>query len=83
VGRSAASAFVLQWSSQIVGGPFNGFTGFLNLAGNFNPSAAVAASPTTASAAVPHPKELGHGPCWGSWRAGRDLSVLTPDNPPR
>jgi hypothetical protein len=30
-------AFVLTWASQIVGGPFNGFTGFWHLQGTFVP----------------------------------------------
>jgi hypothetical protein len=32
-------AFVLTWASTIVGGPFNGFTGFWHLAGTFEPAA--------------------------------------------
>jgi hypothetical protein len=31
-------AFVLEWSSQIVGGPFNDFTGIWHLEGAFTPS---------------------------------------------
>jgi hypothetical protein len=31
-------AFVLQWTSLIVGGPFNGFTGFWHLEGVYQPS---------------------------------------------
>lgn len=31
-------AFVLIWSSQVVGGPFNGFTGYWHLQGKFVPS---------------------------------------------
>jgi hypothetical protein len=31
-------AFVLEWTSLIVGGPFNGFTGFWHLQGVFKPS---------------------------------------------
>lgn len=30
-------AFVLTWTSQVVGGPFNGFTGFWHLSGTFVP----------------------------------------------
>jgi len=36
----STGAYTLQWSSQIVGGPFNGFSGFWNLTGRFIPSAA-------------------------------------------
>lgn len=34
----ATGAFTLEWSSLIVGGPFNGFTGFWHLEGVFEPS---------------------------------------------
>jgi hypothetical protein len=30
-------AFVLTWTSQVVGGPFNGFTGYWHLSGTFVP----------------------------------------------
>jgi hypothetical protein len=30
-------AFLITWTSQVVGGPFNGFTGFWHLAGTFSP----------------------------------------------
>jgi hypothetical protein len=30
-------AFVLEWASQIVGGPFDKFTGFQHLEGTFEP----------------------------------------------
>ena len=30
--------FVLTWASQVVGGPFNGFTGYWHLEGTFTPS---------------------------------------------
>jgi hypothetical protein len=32
-------AFVLTWASQVVGGPFNGFTGYWHLQGTFVPAA--------------------------------------------
>lgn len=32
-------AFVLTWASQVVGGPFNGFTGYWHLQGTFVPKA--------------------------------------------
>jgi hypothetical protein len=35
---SATNAFVLTWTSQVVGGPFNGFTGYWHLAGTFVPA---------------------------------------------
>jgi hypothetical protein len=33
---SVTHAFVLTWSSQVVGGPFNGFTGYWHLQGTFS-----------------------------------------------
>ena len=35
--NAATHAFVLTWSSQVVGGPFNGFTGYWHLTGTFVP----------------------------------------------
>ncbi len=34
----ATKAFVLTWASQVVGGPFNGFTGSWHLQGTFTPA---------------------------------------------
>jgi hypothetical protein len=34
----SSHAFVLTWSSQVVGGPFNGFTGYWHLQGTFVPA---------------------------------------------
>ncbi|GAA1461404.1 hypothetical protein [Williamsia maris] len=42
---SSAKTYELQWTSLIVGGPFNGFTGVWHLEGAFEPSAA---APSTA-----------------------------------
>jgi hypothetical protein len=36
--NATTHAFVLIWSSQVVGGPFNGFTGYWHLAGTFTPA---------------------------------------------
>ncbi|APB00790.1 hypothetical protein [Nocardia seriolae] len=44
----AAGNFVIEWTSQIVGGPFNNFTGLWHLAGQYRgslPQAAPAAAP--------------------------------------
>lgn len=38
-------AFTLQWTSLIVGGPFNGFTGVWHLEGIYEPQSAAPASP--------------------------------------
>jgi len=44
---TATHAFTLQWTSLIVGGPFNGFTGVWHLEGVFEPAAAAPNSPPT------------------------------------
>jgi hypothetical protein len=35
---ASTRAFVVTWSSQVVGGPFNGFTGYWHLSGTFVPA---------------------------------------------
>jgi hypothetical protein len=42
----ATGAYTLQWSSQVVGGPFNGFSAFWNLTGRFIPASSSTPSPT-------------------------------------
>jgi hypothetical protein len=42
----ASGAYTLQWSSQVVGGPFNGFSAFWNLTGRFIPATASSAPPS-------------------------------------
>jgi hypothetical protein len=36
--NAATHAFTLIWTSQVVGGPFNGFTGYWHLSGTFVPA---------------------------------------------
>jgi hypothetical protein len=36
--NAKSHAFVITWTSQVVGGPFNGFTGYWHLAGTFVPA---------------------------------------------
>ena len=36
--NASTHAFVITWTSQVVGGPFNGFTGHWHLAGTFFPA---------------------------------------------
>jgi hypothetical protein len=36
--NAATHAFVITWSSQVVGGPFNNFTGYWHLSGTFVPA---------------------------------------------
>lgn len=43
----SSGAFVLDWTSTIVGGPFNNFTGVWHLQGKFESSSTGSASPTT------------------------------------
>ncbi len=43
----ANGSYTLQWSSQVVGGPFNGFSAFWRLTGTFTPSAPSGGPPTT------------------------------------
>ncbi|MEV6066736.1 hypothetical protein AB0L82_09335 [Nocardia sp. NPDC052001] len=53
-----AGNFVIEWTSQIVGGPFNNFTGLWHLAGQYRgslPQAAPAAAPIAAPAAPAAP----------------------------
>jgi hypothetical protein len=45
----ATGAYVLQWSSQVVGGPFNGFSAFWNLTGIFRPAAGSSGSASPSS----------------------------------
>ncbi|AHH16016.1 hypothetical protein NONO_c12090 [Nocardia nova SH22a] len=52
-----AGNFVLEWTSQIVGGPFNNFTGLWHLAGRYHGQvpAAPAAAPVAPAPAAPGP----------------------------
>jgi hypothetical protein len=45
----ATGAYTLQWSSQVVGGPFNGFSAFWNLTGRFIPSSTSSPAAPTGS----------------------------------
>ena len=48
----SSGAFVVEWASTVVGGPFNDFTGVWHLAGTFRPAAAASiAAPATGGAA--------------------------------
>jgi hypothetical protein len=48
----SSGAYTLQWSSQVVGGPFNGFSAFWNLTGRFIPAGS-GASPSSGAAGSP------------------------------
>lgn len=50
--NASTGAFTLQWSSQVVGGPFNGFSAFWNLTGRFVPAAG-SSSPAPSTAGAP------------------------------
>jgi hypothetical protein len=45
-------SYTLQWSSQVVGGPFNGFSAFWNLTGRFIPAASSSGGSAGASGGV-------------------------------
>ncbi len=47
--NATTGAFVLEWTSTIVGGPFNEFTGSWHLAGTFRRPGAAATSPAAAT----------------------------------
>jgi hypothetical protein len=49
---ATTGAFVLEWTSTIVGGPFNEFTGSWHLAGTFRPAGAAAPAAAPASQAA-------------------------------
>jgi hypothetical protein len=49
---AATSTYVLRWSSQVVGGPFNGFSAFWNLTGRFVPKVGSPAPAVSGGAAV-------------------------------
>ena len=47
---ATTGAFVLEWTSTIVGGPFNEFTGSWHLTGTFRPASAGGSAPAAAAA---------------------------------
>jgi hypothetical protein len=69
--NAATGAYVLQWSSQIVGGPFNGFSAFWNLAGTFTPATGTVSAPTT----VPVTSGSGSSPVTSSGTTGAKSSA--------
>ncbi|HEX3794812.1 MAG TPA: hypothetical protein VHV57_09970 [Acidimicrobiales bacterium] len=69
--NAATGAYTLQWSSQIVGGPFNGFSAFWNLTGRFIPAAA---APAQSSAPVT-------GPVTAAGSAASSAQAAAPGSP--
>ncbi|HLM95692.1 MAG TPA: hypothetical protein VK283_05210 [Acidimicrobiales bacterium] len=79
----STGAYTLQWSSQVVGGPFNGFSAFWNLTGDFVPAAVgsqatagggTASSPaagSSAAASTPNGAGTGSHPAASSPGASR------------
>jgi len=67
-----SGAYTLRWTSQIIGGPFNGFAGLWNLEGRFIPAGHSTASAPTgpasngATAGSSTGQALGTGPASGS-----------------
>jgi hypothetical protein len=49
---AATGVYVLEWSSQVVGGPFNGFSAFWHLTGRFVPAAGTSAPAPSGAAAT-------------------------------
>lgn len=47
----ATGSYTLQWTSQVVGGPFNGFSGLWHLTGRFVPAASPSSSSATPASA--------------------------------
>lgn len=56
--NSSTGAYTLEWSSQVVGGPFNGFSAYWHLTGTFRPSGGTAA-PSSGSTATTAPASSG------------------------
>ncbi|MBF6334083.1 hypothetical protein [Nocardia transvalensis] len=54
-----AGNFVIEWTSQIVGGPFNNFTGLWHLAGQYRGTVPAAAPVAAAPATPPGPAQAG------------------------
>jgi hypothetical protein len=61
---AATGAYTLQWSSQVIGGPFNGFSAYWHLTGRFTPTeAAPAPAPAPSGSLVSRPPAVtGHSP---------------------
>jgi hypothetical protein len=57
-----SGAFVLEWTSQIVGGPFNNFTGQWHLEGTFAPSQRAATTTPTTAAGAPSDADASSAP---------------------
>lgn len=63
--NASTGAFTLQWSSQVVGGPFNGFSAFWNLTGRFVPAAG-SSTPVSSGAAAQGDGSAGTAPAAGA-----------------
>ena len=58
---AASGAFVVEWASTVVGGPFNDFTGVWHLAGTFRSSSASVRAPAANTAKGPTKSVAGGG----------------------
>ncbi|NKY47867.1 hypothetical protein [Nocardia cerradoensis] len=89
-----AGNFVLEWTSQIVGGPFNNFTGLWHLAGQYRggrvqaaapapapagPAAAPPAAPGAEAAAPPAPGAAAPAPAPAAAPAGPNVANVNTD----
>jgi hypothetical protein len=70
--NAATGAYTLQWSSQVVGGPFNGFSAFWNLTGRFIPAGSASSAATTSGATAPTSSASSAG---GSTAAGSSSGI--------
>jgi hypothetical protein len=59
--NAATGAFVVEWASTVVGGPFNDFTGVWHLAGTFRSSSAPGQAPSANAAKGPTKSVAGGG----------------------
>lgn len=77
---ATSGAFTLEWTSTIVGGPFNGFTGTWHLEGTFrgsSPGTSPAANSPAASGSTPGATESAPGP------GGSTVAASTAGRAPR
>jgi hypothetical protein len=77
-----SGSYTLQWSSQVVGGPFNGFSAFWHLTGTFIPSGGTSAPPAASSSSPattpPGSSATTHGAVGGTSPSTAAAAVPTP-----
>ncbi|HEX6395702.1 MAG TPA: hypothetical protein VFZ97_19895 [Acidimicrobiales bacterium] len=66
-----SGSYTLQWTSQVVGGPFNGFSGLWHLTGRFVPAGSASSAISSSSSVTPAaPASHGLSPAAGAKPAG-------------